>query len=325
MTVVVVDSYGAFVGKSGDRFVIKSNGETKEFASEDVEQILVSSAATVSSDAVFLAAEKNVDIAYLDYRGIPVARVFPCKLGGTTKTRRAQLEAGFDGRSLAFCRAIVEAKVRNQAALLKSLSKGRGDDFFAGVAEQMEKGLDTLNIGGKKSREDALGVFLGVEGNAASEYFEALSKVLPFERRETDAKDAVNALLNYGYGVLRNEVERSCLLAGLDPFLGFFHADRYGKPSMVLDLMEPFRAPVVDRALVTLAARKQFSDELVCTGSEGCLLSDVGRKVWLEKVLERLNSNYGDRAFKDHVLRQSRELVQWLLGGRKSFEAFAYR
>ena len=72
------------------------------------------------------------------------------------------------------------------------------------------------------------------------------------KREHRGARDVVNCSLNYGYGILYAQVESAILLAGLDPYAGFLHVDRPGKPSLVLDLIEEFRAPVVDRVVMGL-------------------------------------------------------------------------
>ena len=75
-------------------------------------------------------------------------------------------------------------------------------------------------------------------------------------------------------GILYNEIKKSCILAGLDPYFGFFHTDRYNKPSIVLDLIEEFRPMIVDRAIVTLFAQKQVNKSFF----EGEKLTKRGRE-----------------------------------------------
>lgn len=95
---------------------------------------------------------------------------------------------------------------------------------------------------------------MGLEGTGGRLYWQQIGNMLPdklgFERRSHQgATDTVNAALNYGYGILTAHVWGAVMNAGLEPFAGFLHVDRSGKPSLVLDLMEEFRQPVVDRAI----------------------------------------------------------------------------
>lgn len=100
---------------------------------------------------------------------------------------------------------------------------------------------------------------LGLEGKAARAYFEAISSIMPEKyrfagRSRNPAKDEFNALLNYGYGVLYSLVEKGCIIAGLDPYLGFLHSDSYNKKSLVFDIIEMFRI-YVDETVVFLSRR----------------------------------------------------------------------
>lgn len=327
---VVVNEFGTFVGKKDALFQLrKPNEEDVELAAEEVSQIIISSPAAVSYDAVKLAVEKDVDIVYLDWRGMPIARVFPCRLGGTTLTRRKQLEAYNSEKGALLAKALVDAKILNQAFFLKSLGKTRDDKVFYDNAEALLKHrqkIGSLNGGIDSFRQE----LLGIEGNCASIYFEALARVLPFEKRDHQGADAVNVFLNYGYGILYSEVEKACILAGLDPYLGFFHTDRYGKPSMALDLVEGFRPIVVDRAVVTLFVQKQFNEDCFEQGGEkGKRLSKTGREKIVSQVMARLHSKITFEGKKTSVqgviLRQARNVARMLLENDFEFKPFVYK
>ena len=107
---------------------------------------------------------------------------------------------------------------------------------------------------------------MGIEGVASAHYFAALSAVLPEEwkfagRSRDPARDAFNCLLNYSYGVLYSHVEKGCIIAGLDPYVGLLHTDDYNKKSFVFDLIEVFRI-FMDRT-VLLFAKRQVKESLL--------------------------------------------------------------
>jgi CRISPR-associated protein Cas1 len=141
------------------------------------------------------------------------------------------------------------------------------------------------------------GDLLNREGRAGAEYWGGVATLLrgraAFTGREhRGAADPVNAALNYGYGILQSQVWTAATLAGLEPFAGFIHTDRPGKPSLVLDLMEEFRQPVVDRALLAAWGRG-WSLELETPDGEDAgtpLLSKSGRDAVAERVLKRLDA-----------------------------------
>ncbi len=129
-------------------------------------------------------------------------------------------------------------------------------------------------------------------------------------------------MLNYGYGVLYAQVEQAVLLAGLDPYAGFLHADRPGKPSLVLDLIEEFRQGVVDRTLIGLVNRHvPFKQD------EESLLTQETRSRIAEKVLERLDGSAELYEGKRQALRfilqcQARHLASFLRGDREQYTPF---
>jgi len=127
---------------------------------------------------------------------------------------------------------------------------------------------------------------------------------------------------NYGYGILYSQVERALVLAGLDPYAGFIHADRPGKPSMTLDFIEEFRQPVVDRTVLGLA-NKGFEFK---QGEDGMLAEDA-RRALAEKVIERLEESAEryegkKQALRVIIQRQARHLATFLRGERASYEPF---
>jgi CRISPR-associated protein Cas1 len=133
---------------------------------------------------------------------------------------------------------------------------------------------------------------LGLEGMAARSYFEALSAIMPEKyrfagRSRNPAKDEFNALLNYGYGVLYSLVEKGCIIAGLDPYLGFLHSDSYNKKSLVFDVIEMFRI-YVDETVVYLFSRRMVKDEFFEPLEQGMGLSKDGKATLIEALSKTL-------------------------------------
>jgi CRISPR-associated protein Cas1 len=134
---------------------------------------------------------------------------------------------------------------------------------------------------------------MGLEGSAGRAYFGCLGKLVPEEyrfegRSRQPAHDGCNAMLNYAYGVLYSLVERACICAGLDPFIGFLHTDNYGKKSLVFDLIEPFRI-LGDRAALLLFTGRRVLKEHFEEVPGGVALSKDGRGFFLAHFNERLD------------------------------------
>jgi CRISPR-associated protein Cas1 len=166
---------------------------------------------------------------------------------------------------------------------------------------------------------------LAVEGKAAQRYWSAIRAIVPEEygwtgRQGRGATDPINSMLNYGYGILYGQVERAIVLAGMDPYAGFIHTDRPGKPSLVLDLIEEFRQIAIDRLVFGLANR-HFTVE---TNAQG-RLSEATRRSLAEKVLEHLESGFRYES-KSYTLRtviqtQARRLAAFFRGDRERYES----
>ena len=218
---------------------------------------------SITADVVKELCEANVPIHFLDWRGCSVALLLSPHLVGMVRTRRAQLEAYADQRGLSYAKAVVLGKLRNQMALLRYFGKHlktAAPDRWEALVECARKIAQWL----RRTRqidapcvEQARGRLLEYEAHAGGAYWRGVGVILgekvKFEgRKKRGATDRFNQALNYGYAILQSIVTGALQTAGLDPFGGFLHADRSGKPSLALDFMEEFRQAVVDRAVISL-------------------------------------------------------------------------
>jgi CRISPR-associated protein Cas1 len=228
---------------------------------------------------------------FINYSGVPYASLVSPNLGGTVKTRRDQLLAYGDLRGVLLGKAFATGKLKSAATNLKYYAKYRkGADRAAYdyLYERVDK-IETLASQVAKIEgdcvDDVRGTLLNAEGRGAALYWEGVKRMVPdfLGREGRGATDLVNSLLNYGSGILYNRVLSAATRAGLDPFGGYVHTDRPGKPSLVLDLIEEFRGPVVDRAIFsTLGTGFKV-------GMEGDRLDEKTRKLTAERVKERLS------------------------------------
>jgi CRISPR-associated protein Cas1 len=227
-----------------------------------ISEIIVTSAGvSVSTDLIEECCERGIRLAFLTPGGKPIAMLSSPMLGATVLTRREQLAAFGDRRGLEVGKAIVRGKLGNQAALLKYFGKYQKTTDAAAferlttAVRGIERGRRDLDDVAGERVDDARGSLLAIEGAAGRHYWNGVRVLLDehteFTTREhRGAPDPVNSALNYGYGVLYSQVWGAIMNAGLEPFAGFVHVDRPGKPSLVLDLVEEFRQPVVDRAVI---------------------------------------------------------------------------
>ena len=183
-------------------------------------------------------------------------------------------------------------KLENQVELLSRLRKTREEmrpdlDKFIEEIEEGKEQMKRLRGSIEARRQD----MLGLEGKAARDYFDAISSVMPEKyrfagRSRSPARDEFNALLNYSYGVLYSMVEKGCILAGLDPYVGFLHTDSYNKKSLVFDIIEMFRI-YADETVVYLFSRRMVKDEYFEPLEQGVGLSKAGKAALIEALNKR--------------------------------------
>lgn len=333
---LIIDQFGTHVGKHSGRLQvtrIKTNEKVQEAPLMHLEAVLIASrGVSISADAVEACAERGIPIYFLTRTGTPYAAVYSSQLTGTIATRRAQLEAYEDTRGVQVALAVARGKLQNQANLLRYMAKYRKESaptVYAAIQEHVRAILDihsALEHVRGANVDEVREMILGLEGQAAQFYWEGVRLLLDERlqwpgRRTRGASDPFNQALNYGYGVLYGQVERALILAGLDPYAGFLHADRPGKPSLVLDLIEEFRQQAVDRPLIGMVNK----GVALAQESDGHLSLETRRHI-AERVLHRLESKVRYERKRVTLLSviqsQARHLATFLRGERKTYEPF---
>jgi CRISPR-associated protein Cas1 len=291
---LVINTYGSYLRKSGNCFLVKKEDKSFEVAVSKVSSILITTAAYITTDAIKLAVDNNIDIVFLDAHGEPYGRVWHPKLGSTNLIRRRQLEIYDTSEGLNLAKEWGIRKLNNQIDLLSRLKKTREEQreeigAYIRELEHSREQMKRLRGNIEARRQD----ILGLEGKASRAYFEAVSSIMPeryrFQSRSRNpAKDEFNALLNYGYGVLYSLVEKACIIAGLDPYIGFLHTDSYNKKSLVFDIIEMFRV-YVDETVVYLFTRRMVRDEYFERLEQGLGLSKEGKAALIEAINRALD------------------------------------
>ncbi len=334
---LIVDQYGAFVGKKSERLRVTVNKKViVEVPFFKLEQVLiVGRGVSLSSDCIRSCVEAGVPIHLISRSGKPYAGLISAGLTGTIQTRRQQLTAYEDKRGVALGQAFARGKLLNQINLLRYMAKyrrRRDRALYEAIQETVQRirALVDELAGVEGENIDAVRLtLLNLEGRGAHLYWEAIRKLLPPDlewpgREHRGAGDLVNSCLNYGYGILYTQVQNALLLAGLDPYAGFLHVDRPGKPSLVLDLIEEFRQMVVDRVVFGMMNKR-----VGWAVDEKGYLTDATRKALAEKVLERLEGRepYEGQKHKLRTIlhRQAQRLATFVRGERKMYEPFVGR
>ncbi|GAB1444058.1 hypothetical protein MASR2M39_29030 [Ignavibacteriales bacterium] len=325
----------AHIGKSGGKITVKKEGKViKEVFANKLSSLIINAhGTTISADAVRLCIENKVLVNYFDDLGKPYAIIFAIASGANSvSTAQAFASKGERGKNLV--KQLVWAKITNQAALVKFVTKNKklDPDQKLIVDKSLEEMQDlALKVKSVKISEAVDGFrsrIFGYEGSAAVSYWNVIKLVIPdhyeFKMREhQNAQNMINQMFNYGYGILYSKILAAAVLAGLNPNIPFLHSETKGKPTLTFDLIEPFRPVIVDRTILSIISR---SGKLISSGNK---LSDDVRHLVSTKVMQRLYSELDFRGGKvtlnDIIIQNSKEIAAFLSGNSESFKPYTMK
>lgn len=291
-----------------------------------VDHVVAWNGVDVSNDLLHRCAADDRTVTWVTRNGRFLGRAVGA-LRGNPYLRMAQYRA-YDRpeHRVAIAAACVAGKLHNYRQLLLRIARDATGSRQQELRRIAERHADAL---GRMAAVTDLGVVLGIEGNAARDYFQGLDVLVPgtsVGRSRRPPQDPVNCLLSFGYGMLRVAVHGALEQVGLDPYLGYLHGIRAGKPALALDLMEEFRPLLVDRLVFTLDNRRQLTAQHTRELPGGAVeLTDVGRKFFLQEwsqARERAWRHAGlDREIPAALLplTQARLLARHLRGDTESY------
>ena len=329
----------AYVGKKGDVLEVRSPPPEKKVLAEkplrDVSQVVLMGDVQISTQTVQALCELGVPVVYLSWGGW----FYGMTLGMPSKNvelRIAQYRcAGEAAWSLKLARKIVCGKIENQRTMLRRNAEGVTDLTLNSLSSAINSASNAAD----------LPTLLGIEGNAAHLYFSSFGMllkprvagaasefVLDFNNRNRRPPvDPVNAMLSYAYAMLAKDLTIACWSVGLDPFMGFYHQAKFGKPALALDLMEEFRPLIADSVVVTAINTGVVGPgDFVRRGGAVALLPE-GRKRFLQAYERRMESEithpiFGYKISYRRVLEvQVRLVSRLLLGEIPEYAAFTTR
>ncbi|MFM7221655.1 MAG: type I-D CRISPR-associated endonuclease Cas1d [Nodosilinea sp.] len=294
MGTVYITTDDAFIGKTDERLRVRAQKETLlDIPLIKVDGVVVLGRATVSPAALVELLERKIPLSFMTATGRFLGRLEP-ELNKNVFVRSAQWQAaGESERALHGVRGFVRGKLKNYRNLLLRAQREGIGGLEAGVT-RLEQAIAPI------SQTTTIDGLRGLEGAGSAAYFGHFGRLIrnqEFEfthRCRRPPTDPVNALLSFGYALLLHDVQGAINIVGFDPYLGYLHTQRYGRPSLALDLMEEFRPLVVD-AMVLAAInrralkREDFSTEPV---SGAISLTDEGRRSFLRLYEQKKQSKF---------------------------------
>ncbi|HEU5117047.1 MAG TPA: CRISPR-associated endonuclease Cas1 [Isosphaeraceae bacterium] len=335
---------GSHVGKRSEHLVVRRNGEeTNRVPIASIRQVVVFGNVQVSTQALECLASLEVPVSYLTPYGRFVASLMPAPAKNMSLRAEQYRLFSEPSRALALAKEVVRAKVVNQRTLLmRSLrTKPYETDAEPSRGSDEPAARDMADLLPRIDRVSSIDSLLGLEGQAASLYFGQFGRMLknqgpgrPFDfrtRNRRPPRDNVNALLSFAYAILCKDCFSAACTVGFDPYCGFYHAGRHGRPSLALDLMEEFRSIIADSVVITLINNGLLSESDFLIWRDACQLTADGRKRFFEAYESRkatvvTHPLYGYKMSYGRMLEvQARMLAAHVRGDVPSYTGFTVR
>lgn len=318
---VYVTEQGTWVTKDKGRVVITKSGEKLASARIiDVAQLCIYGNVQVSTQLLRELYAREIPVCWFSYGGwfSGMGTGLP---GRNVELRRRQVITSSQG-GLDIARRVVAGKIRNSRTLLRRNSRDRPERTIEQLRTLADQALAVESVGS----------LLGIEGTAARLYFGAFPSMLREEKRLPGAPfsfegrnrrpplDPVNCMLGYVYGLLVKELTATTFGVGFDPYLGFYHRPRFGRPALALDLAEEFRPLIAESVVVNLINNGEVSVGDFLVRASGVTLTQSGRKAVVAAYERRMATElkhpvFGYKVSYRRILEvQARLLAAHLLG-----------
>lgn len=335
---LIVQSQHARIGKDGETLKIsdEEQGDTRvRFI--DISDVALFGNVSITTPALSALLEREIPVTFHSYGGW--FRGVAHGVGHrNVEVRTAQYRMSFDEAAcLRFARELVAAKIANQRTILRR--------NWRGPPEERQAVLDRLSAARKLAGGAATpAVLLGIEGDAAAVYFRAFAGLIktpggnddltPFSfeaRNRRPPTDPVNAMLSLAYAMLTRHLTVALTSVGLDPYRGFYHAPRYGRPALSLDVMEPFRSVIADSVVLSAINTGEVGPNDFVVATTGTALTQPGRRRFVQAFERRLSQETTHPVFGYQVsmrrmlVVQARLLSRFLLGELPSYPHYLPR
>ena len=323
---IILNGYGLFVSVNRGKIVVKEYGKVVQKSPINwiMRIIIMSKGVSLSSSLIYQCSKHKIDIDFIN-QSSPYAQITYHTVV-SHELHRKQMEITGTPQGVQIAKAIIKAKMKNQINLVKYFARYREKEDATRFATlqtligQMEKILQRLN----KAKDQAS--VMGLEGSLSTLYWRAFGLLIDepaFKRVTQDAPDAINQALNYGYAFLYHRVQSALIKNGVSLYYAFLHTPQPNKPTLVYDMVEPFRQMVVDREIVSILNRGT------------ALVSQKGRldkksvKVITQNIQERLATptkwRKGKYKLTTIIEEQALELAHVIKGIKPKFKGFVGR
>jgi CRISPR-associated protein Cas1 len=334
MGTVYIMQEDAFIGKTDERLQVRSQKKTLlDVPMIKVDGVVVLGRATISPAALIELLERKIPLSFLTGTGRFLGRLEP-PLTKNIFVRSAQWKAAENSlQAVHVVRGFIRGKLKNYRNTLMRAHRDIRDPNSTAVSKlaegicRLEQTITPINT------TNTIDALRGLEGAGSAAYFGCFQQLIRGEgfsfttRQRRPPTDPVNALLSFGYSLLRHDIESALNIVGFDPYLGYLHTQRYGRPSLALDVMEEFRPLVVDAMVLAAINRRSLtpSDFMTEPLSGAVSLSEEGRRTFLRLYEQKKQSRFkhpvmGTQCtYQEAFAIQARLLAKYLMGETEQY------
>lgn len=321
-----INTFGASLSRDNEAFVISNTNGSQRIPVAKVHSIHIGRSIQVTSDAIMLAIENDIEVFFTERSGEPMGRVWSPKYGSISSIRKGQLQFTFSHDAVSWIKDILCKKMENQQALLLMMvTKDEAIERLRNKAiSRIEDYKSKVMAIEGEVVPDVAPSLRGWEGMAAKIYFEAMNLFLPEymrfkERTQHPATDIVNAMLNYGYGMLYGRIEGLLIKSGVDPYIGVLHRDDYNRPVLVYDIIELYRV-WVDYVVWGIACQNIITEDFYSVNEDGAYwLENIGRRILIQSLNDFLDEIITVNRIKRSRLTHIQLYIQKLAQDFKNF------
>jgi CRISP-associated protein Cas1 len=329
MPTLYVTEQGARIEKEYKRVLVTKDDEVLfRVPLHRVSDVVLVGYVGATTPALLALLHAQIPVLLVKRTGALVGRLLPAMPKNLPLRQRQYRRNDDQAFALDLAQKIVAGKLRNQRVLALRVLRRR--------PEADREPLEQLYAAEEQVKKaDNLQTLLGIEGIGARAYFalyeQAFDPVWAFtDRNRRPPKDPINALLSLGYTLLGHALMTALEAVGLDPYLGFFHAEKYGRPALALDLVEEFRAPFVDSLVMRVVNWQMLQPNDFVPGRQGkgVYLTDHGLRVFLREFGDRLESKVRLKgterslSYRKHFEIQARKLVRVIESEAETYAPF---
>lgn len=292
MSLLYVNENAATIGIEGNQFVVKyADGMRRLVPMETLESITIMGHAQMTTQCTQLCLEKGIPVAYFSKGGKYFGRLQ--STGHVNAPRQRRQSSLYDTQfATDLAKNIIRAKLKNQAVVLRRYEKAAKQEIP--VSEE----LKMLHICRDKVEVcHTIDEIIGYEGQGAKAYFKGLSALIEPDfsfqgRSRRPPRDEFNSMISLGYSVIMNEIYGKIETKGLNPYFGFMHRDKEHHPTLVSDMMEEWRAVIVDTTVMGMINGHEIHKEDFYTDVDepGCFITRDGIRLYISKLEKKLQT-----------------------------------